>query len=187
VDFLIGEMSGMDYARRLLIGLVLGAGIGAMLQSETAASASPRDGAFAVAQAMIPPTGMGDADKAMAAANMAAVERMKKRYPQPARVGDLIGYPVLDDNSRTLGHVRRVVRTADGKIELIVAYNSWCGWCGIGTRLIAVPIEVVGVLGRQIASLDMRPHEFAVAATWNESSATVLGNDETIQVALARR
>jgi hypothetical protein len=118
---------------------------------------------------------------------MAAAGRMKKRYPQPARVGDLIGYAVLDDNSRTLGYVRQVVRTADGKIELIVAYNSWCGWCGIDRRLVAVPIEVVGVLGRQIASLDMPPSEFATAPIWNGSGATVLGDDETIKVALARR
>jgi hypothetical protein len=184
---LIGEIGGMNYARRLWIGLALGAAIGAVLPIETAASASRQEGGFAVAQAMIPPTGMGDADKAMAAANMAAVERMNKRYPQPARVGDLIGYPVLDDNSRTLGYVRHVVRTADGKIELIVAYNSWCGWCGIDTRLIAVPIEVVGLLGRQIASLDMPPSEFAAAKPWNGSGATVLGNDDTIRVALARR
>ena len=166
---------------------MLGAAIGATVQGELAASASRQDGAFALAQAMIPPTGMGDADKAMAAANMAAVERMNKRYPQSARVGDLIGYPVLDNNSRTLGYVRQVVRMADGKIALIVAYNSWCGWCGINTRLIAVPIEVVGVLGRQIASLDMPPSDFAAARAWNGSGATVLGNDETIKVALARR
>jgi hypothetical protein len=177
----------MNHARRLWIGLTLVAALGATLQTATAANAAHPDGAFAVAQAMIPPTGMGDADKAMAAANMAAAERMKKRYPQPARVGDLIGYPVLDDNSRTLGYVRQVVRTADGKTELIVAYNSWCGWCGIDTRLIAVPIEVVGVLGRQIASLDMPPSEFAAAATWNGSGATVLGDEETVKVALARR
>jgi sporulation protein YlmC with PRC-barrel domain len=184
---LIGEIGAMNYAPRLWIGLALGVAICGMLQTEAAAIALRQDGAFAVAQAMIPPTGMGDADKAMAAAHMAAAERMNKRYPQPARVGDLIGYPVLDDNGRTLGYVRQVARTADGKIELIVAYNSWCGWCGIGARLIAVPIEVVGALGRQIASLDMSPSEFAAAPIWNGSDATVLGNDEMIKVALARR
>ena len=31
---------------------------------------------------------------------------MQRRFPQPVRVGDLIGLPVLDDDSRTLGYVR---------------------------------------------------------------------------------
>lgn len=176
----------MNHAPWPWIGLAIVVAIGPLLQQATAANTSRLDGGLVVAQAMIPPTGMGDADKAMAAAHMAASERMNKRYPQPVRVGDLIGYPVLDDNSRTVGHVRQVVRTGD-KIELIVAYNSWCGWCGFDTRLIAVPIEVVGVFGRQIASLDMPPSEYASAPTWNGAGATVLGDNETIRVALARR
>ncbi len=67
---------------------------------------------------------------------------MRRRFPQPVRVGDLIGLPVLDDGSRTLGLVREVVRTPGNKIELIVAY---CGWFGWGARPVAVPIEVVGI------------------------------------------
>jgi hypothetical protein len=169
------------------LGLAVGAAMAGIPPAGVAANAATFDQTFAVAQAMIPPTGMGDTDKAMAAAHMAAAARMNMRYPQPVRVGDLIGYPVLDDNSRTLGYVRQVVRMAGDKIELIVAYNSWCGWCGFDARLIAVPIEVVGIFGRQIASLDMPPSEFASAVTWNGSGATVLGNDETIKVALARR
>ena len=42
-------------------------------------------------------------------------EKMQRRYPQPVRVGDLIGLPVLDDQDRTLGRVKSVVRTAGGK------------------------------------------------------------------------
>ena len=107
---------------------------------------------------MIPPTGMGPGDKAMAAHDMAEAERMQRRFPQAVRVGDLIGLPVLDDDSRTLGHVRQVVRTPQGKIELIVDYG---GFFGFGTRLVAVPIEVVGIFGRQLASLDMPRQEYA--------------------------
>ncbi len=81
----------------------------------------------------------------MAAQDMAEEERMRRRFPQAVRVGDLIGLPVLDDDSRTLGHVRQVVRTPAGKIKLIVAYG---GFLGFGTRPVAVPIEVVGILGR---------------------------------------
>ena len=110
---------------------------------------------------MIPPTGMGPEDKAMAAHDMAETERMQRRFPQAVRVGDLIGLPVFDDDSRTLGHVRRVVRTPQGKIKLIVAYG---GFLGFGARLVAVPIEVVGIFGRQLASLDMPRQEYAARA-----------------------
>ncbi len=88
---------------------------------------------------------------------------MSRRFPQKVRVGDLIGLPMLDDNDVTLGHVERVVRTPEGKIRLIVGYSKWFGWFG---RPVAVPIEVVAILGRQIASLDMPPAEYAAAPTW---------------------
>jgi hypothetical protein len=71
-----------------------------------------------VAQAMIPRTGMMDAQNAMP-----MNERYLKRFPQPARVGDLIGLPVLDLNTKTLGHVQQVVRTPDDKIKFIVSYS----------------------------------------------------------------
>ena len=111
-------------------------------------------------------------------------EKMRRRFPQPVRVGDLIGLPVLDDNDVTLGHVRQVVRTPEGKILLIVSYGGWFGW---GSRPIAVPIEVVAILARQIATLDMPPREFAAAPAWQGAGAQVLANDETIQIALGRR
>lgn len=43
-------------------------------------------------------------------------ERMRRRFPQPARVRDLIGLPLLDWSDNTLGYVQRVVRTRDGRI-----------------------------------------------------------------------
>jgi hypothetical protein len=68
-----------------------------------------------LAQAMIPRTGMMDAQNPMP-----MKERYLKRFPQPARVGDLIGMPVLDLNSKTLGYVQQVVQTPAGAIEFIV-------------------------------------------------------------------
>jgi hypothetical protein len=135
-----------------------------------------------LAQAMVPPTGMDEVDK-----SMAAEERMRRRFPQPVRVGDLIGLPVLDENALTLGYVRKVVRTAQDKIQLIVAYNGWCGWCDLDTRQVAVPIEAVGILGRAIGSLDMSPSEYAKAPAWRDPDATVLPDNDSIRIALARR
>src|SRR5882724_1082626 len=75
-------------------------------------------------------------------------EKMKRRYPQPVRVGFLIGLPMLDWQDSTIGFVQDVVRTPEGKIQLIMPYG---GWFGRGGRPIAVPIETVAILARQIA------------------------------------
>lgn len=156
-------------AAACLIGFVAG---GAMAEP----GASPP--AVVLAQAMIPPTGVGDADKPMP-----MTERMNRRFPQPVRVGDLIGLPMLDMASSTLGFVRQVVHTADNKVALIVSYSKWFGWFG---RPVAVPIEVVGIEGRQLVSIDMPRSEYATAPTWRNAGATVLPNDATIRIALAR-
>jgi hypothetical protein len=110
--------------------------------------------------------------------------RMARRFPQKIRVGDLIGLPVLDDNDVTLGHVRQVVRNPQGKIRLIVSYSRWFGWNG---RPVAVPIEVVAILGRQLASIDMQPADYAAAPTWSGGGDRVVPGDEIIRIAIARR
>jgi hypothetical protein len=130
------------------------------------------------AQAMVPPTGMLDEKNPMP-----MNERYLKRFPQPVRVGDLIGLPMLDEQMSTLGAVRQVVRTAQGQIEFIVSYSRWWGWFG---RPVAVPLEVVGIEGRMLVSLDMDPDDYAEAPTWRDSSATALPADATVRVALGR-
>jgi len=117
---------------------------------------------------------------------MTAEQRMQARFPQPVRVGDLIGLPVLDDSASTLGHVREVVRTKDDKIELIVAYDGFFGW---GARPVAVPLEVVGIAGRHLTSLDMPRGEYAAAPTWAPTlsdAGAQLSDDTTIRIALSR-
>jgi hypothetical protein len=111
-------------------------------------------------------------------------EKMQRRYPQPVRVGDLIGLPVLDDDDRTLGRVKGVVRTASGKIQLIVPYGGFLGW---RQRLVAVPIEVVAIAGRQLAALDMPRAEFDAAPAWNDPQSQPIPANEVIRVALYRR
>jgi hypothetical protein len=114
-------------------------------------------------------------------------ERMRRRFPQPARVGDLIGLPLLDEKHITLGRVREVVRTKAGKIELIVAYGGGVlGFLGWHTHPVAVPIEVVGIRGRELASLDMPRRDYATAPTWQPMDAEVLPPDAIILVALTR-
>jgi PRC-barrel domain len=108
---------------------------------------------------------------------------MNRRFPQKVKVGDLIGLPVLDDNDITLGRVQRVVHTPEGEIKLIVGYSRWFGWFG---RPVAVPIEVVAILARQIASLDMPPAEYDAAPTWTEGKDAPIPDNEIIR-AVTRR
>jgi len=79
-------------------------------------------------------------------------ERMRGRFPQPIRLGELINLRVLDDRDVTNGFVQKVVRAPEGKILMLVSRGDWFGW---GERLVAAPIEVVAIFGRQLASLDM--------------------------------
>ena len=130
------------------------------------------------AQAMVPPTGMMDVQHPRP-----MDQRYLKRFPQPVRVGDLIGLPVLDEQSSTLGVVQRVVRTPQGQIEFIVSYSRWWGWFG---HPVAVRLEVVGIEGRQLVSLDMDRNDYAKAPIWHDASATILPADATIRVALGR-
>lgn len=134
-----------------------------------------------MAQAMVPPTGTNDA-----ANPMPMPDRMQRRFPQAVRVGDLIGLPVLDHDASTLGYVRAVTQTAPNKIELIVSYSRWFGWFGWFARPVAVPIDVLGIEGRQLISLDMAPNEYAAAPTWRDGDAATLSNTAVIRIALGR-
>ena len=116
-------------------------------------------------------------------------QRMQKRFPQPVRIGDLIGLPLLDDDGSTIGYVSDVVRSSQGKIFLIVPYRARLGWSriGWGKRAVAVPIEVVAINGRQLASVDMSREDFDAAPTWAPSQAQPIAPDEKTLIALGRR
>ena len=133
---------------------------------------------------------------AFAQANFASLpqeEKMARRHPQPVRVGDLIGLPVLDDQDSTIGYIRDVVRTPTGKIQLVVPYGRWFGWVGWGgpldwnRRPVGVPIETVAILGRQVDALEMPRDAFDTAPPFVASASTSIDRNEMIRIALGRR
>jgi hypothetical protein len=135
-----------------------------------------------------PAPAQNDRDSAAGKAQDTAVDNspeaiMNRRFPQKVRVGDLVGLPMLDDNDVTLGRVQRVVRSPEGKIKLIVNYSK-CGWFG---RPVAVPVEAVAILARQIASLDMPPAEYEAAPTWTEGKDMPVPDGDIIRIAVTRR
>ena len=116
--------------------------------------------------------------------NLSPEEKMRRRFPQPVRVGDLIGLPLLDWDDSTLGYVRHVVRTPEGKIQLIVNQGRLFGW---GGRLVQVPIEVVAILARQIDLLDISREEFRATPVWSAAATQPIPPDEMITIAITRR
>lgn len=115
-------------------------------------------------------------------------QRFERRYPQAVKVGHLIGLPVLDDRDSTYGYIRAVVRSGDGKIHLIVPYRGWFGWAPTdwGRKTVAVPVEAVAILARQVIALDFTHDRFAAAPAY-AGSGTLLATDETIRMAVYRR
>jgi hypothetical protein len=159
------------------LGLVL-AGMSLAVPANATTFVPAGSGPIMLAQAMIPRTGMMDEQNPMP-----MKERYLKRFPQPARIGDLIGMPVLDLNSKTLGYVQKVVQTSTGEIEFIIGYSRWWGWFG---RPIAVPLEALGIEGGHLVSLDMSPSEYDAAPTWHDTATTPLPADARVRVALSR-
>jgi hypothetical protein len=116
-------------------------------------------------------------------------QKMQRRFPQPVRVGDLIGLPMLDYDDATIGYVRQVVRTPDGKVVLIVPHSSWFGWVRteVGKRPVAVPIETVAILGRQLNNLELSREDIAALPDWKPAQGQLLDSDEKTLIALGRR
>src|SRR3954451_23551608 len=116
--------------------------------------------------------------------NLSPEEKMRRRSPQPVRAGDLIGLPLLDWDDSTIGYVRHVVRTPEGKIQLIVNQGRLFGW---GGPLVQVPIEAVAILARQIDLLDIPLKEFRAAPAWSAATTQPIPSDDMIKIALSRR
>src|ERR1044072_1481458 len=117
-----------------------------------------------------------------------AEQRFERRYPQAVKVGHLIGLPVLDDRDSTYGYIRAVIRGSDGNFHLIVTYRGWLGWAppALGRKTVAVPVEAVAILARQVIALDFKRDLFVVAPEYSGTDAP-LGADETIRMAGYRR
>jgi hypothetical protein len=118
---------------------------------------------------------------------LSAQEKMNRRHPQAVRVGFLVGLPVLDGQDSTLGYIRAVARTPAG-IVLVVPYRAWLGWAPTdwGRKTVAVPIETVAILARQVAALDFSRDDFAAAPAYL-AQGTPLAAGETIRIAVTRR
>jgi hypothetical protein len=97
----------------------------------------------------------------------------------PVRVADLIDLPIVDESKVTLGRVRAVVRTGEGKIQLLLPLG---GLFGFGERLVPIPIESVALSGPQVMVMDVPPDRFQKTPTWYGSNSETLAAAETVSV-----
>lgn len=111
-------------------------------------------------------------------------ERAERRFPQPVRVGDLIRRQLLRPvvQQTVLGRVAGVARRPDGAVLLVVDVG---GLLGFGTRPVAVPVEVVALLGEHVALMDLTPEQLEMLPTF-KGGAMLVASDERIRVGLVR-
>jgi len=120
--------------------------------------------------------------------NLTPEQKFNRRYPQPVKVGFLVGLPMLDGGDSTLGYVHEVARTPEGKIVLVVPYRAWLGWAPTdwGRKTVAVPIETVAIQARQVTAVDFSREDFAAAPPY-AAQGTAIPTDATIRIAVSRR
>jgi len=112
-------------------------------------------------------------------------EKAARRYPQPVRVGDLVGRQVLEPvpAQHVLGRVAAIDRNPRGGIDILIRSG---GFLGFGTRLIAVPVEAVALLGEHVAVLDFTPEQLRGFPTVNDADLRALAPDASIRVGLTK-
>jgi hypothetical protein len=155
-----GHLSGMASFRSLLVCGMLGLAAAAHAQSRTPGG-------------MPPPPGMSLAESAA------------MRFPQPVRVGDLLGREVLRPvtSQNVLGRVCRVVRDKNGQIMVVVDFG---GFFGFGSRPIAVPVDAMVLLGQDMEIVAFTPKQLQQFPTFSPSGTTPLPDDTIIKVGLAK-
>ncbi len=118
-------------------------------------------------------------------AGMSLAASTAMRFPQPVRVGDLLRREVLQpvESQNVLGKVRQVVRDDTGAIQVVMDFG---GFLGFGTRPIAVPIDAMVLLGRDMEVVAFAPRQLAAFPTFLEAGTVPVPPDTIIKVGLAK-
>jgi hypothetical protein len=116
---------------------------------------------------------------------MSLAESAAMRFPQPVRVGDLIGREVLRpvESQDVLGRVRRVVRETNGQIMVVIDFD---GFLGFGSRPIAVPVDAMVLLGHDMEIVAFTPEQLQQFPTFSGSGTSAVPDDTVIKVDLAK-
>ena len=122
---------------------------------------------------MPPPTGMSLAQSAA------------MRFPQDVRTGDLLGRDVLQpvESQNVLGAVQQVVRAPDGTVQVVMTFG---GVLGIGSRLIAVPLDAMVLVGQVMEVVAYMPEQLRQFPTFVPAGTTPVPPDTVLKVGLAK-
>ena len=116
---------------------------------------------------------------------MSLAESAAMRFPQPVRVGDLLGREILRpvESQDILGRVRGLVRDRDGRIMVVVDFG---GFLGFGARSIAVPVDAMVLVGQDMEIVAFTPEQLRQFPTFSPAGTTEVANDTIIKVGLAK-
>lgn len=116
---------------------------------------------------------------------MSLAESAAMRFPQPVRIGDLIGRAVLrpTESQDVLGHVRQVVRDVSDQIAVVIDFG---GFLGFGSRPIAVPVDAMVLLGQDMEVVAFTPQQLGQFPTFSVSGTVPIPDDASIKVGLAK-
>jgi hypothetical protein len=130
----------------------------------------------------------------MSAAQMTA--RADRRFPQPVRVGALVGRELLApyEWQPVLGRIAGIVRRKDSSVGVVVQLDGrlgldwlglgWVGWWGFGSRQVSVPVDAVALLGEYVGLMGLTSERLRALPDFAPASTVALGPDETIRVGL---
>ena len=109
------------------------------------------------------------------------------RFPQPVRVGDLIGRAVIapEESQNLIGHVSQLFRNKDGDLQLVMTYGGYFG-SAVGSRFVCVPVDDLALTGVMIQAKDIDAGELAKLPTCDGKGGTPLAANEIIKVNLAK-
>ena len=116
---------------------------------------------------------------------MSLAESAAIRFPQPVRVGDLLGREVLRpvESQDVLGRVRSVVRDRSGQITVVIDFGEFLGF---GSRPIAVPVDAMVLLGQDMEIVAFTPKQLQQFPTFSPSGTTHVPDNKIIKVGLAK-
>ena len=116
---------------------------------------------------------------------MSLAQSAAMRFPQPVRVGDLLGRDVLRpvESQDVLGHVREVVRDSQDQILVVIDFG---GFFGFRSRPIAVPVDAMVLLGQDMEVVAFTPDQLGHFPVFLSSGTTRVPDDAVIKVGLAK-
>ena len=116
---------------------------------------------------------------------MSLAQSSAMRFPQPVELGQLIGRAVLQpvESQTVLGHVRSVVRDDKGQVMVVMSFG---GFLGFGSRLIAVPVDAMVLLGQDMEVAAFTPPQLRDFPSFTPTGTTPVPAGTIVKVGLAK-